>query len=300
MAPRRRSGTLSGNALSYEFQVVGRAEPKAFDLYHSMLTMPGWELLGILLASYLVLNALFALGFLATGGVENAAPGSFADAFFFSVQTMATIGYGAMYPHSLAAHLLVVVESVIGLMVTAVATGLVFVRFSRVRGRVVFSRQVAIGPMDGVPTVMIRVGNARGNRIYDCELKLMLTRTTRTAEGVAIYRTEDLKLVRDVAPTLGQSWMLLHRIDESSPLFGATPESLKAVDAELIAALSGTDDTALQPIHGRFTWESENIVFGARLVDVLTEQGNLVILDLDKFHTVEATRPVPGFPWPRA
>src|SRR5205085_1475466 len=101
-----------------------------------------------------------------------AQPGSFADGFFFSVQTLGTIGYGAMYPVTRLANALVTAESVIGLVVTALATGMVFVRFSRIRGRVVFSRKVTVGPMDGVPTLQVRVGNARSNRIYDVEFRM--------------------------------------------------------------------------------------------------------------------------------
>jgi inward rectifier potassium channel len=234
------------------------------------------------------------------GGLNGARDGAFDDAFFFSVQTMATIGYGVIHPASHVANLIVVSESIVGIVFTAMATGLLFVRFSRVRGRVVFSHKAVISPLEGMPTVQVRVGNGRRNLIYDAELKLMLTRTRHTAEGKVLYRTEDLKLVRSHAPTLGRSWMLLHRIDEESPFFNETPESLKAADAELVAAVTGIDGTALQPVHGRYTWEHFDIEWGARLADVLSEVGNEVILDLDRFHAVEPTPPTPEFAYPKA
>jgi inward rectifier potassium channel len=294
----RRIST-SGNALSYEFRVLGQPPSDWHDLYHWFLRTPWWAALGLIVFVYLFLNAFFGVLYMEAGGIENAEPGSFADAFFFSVQTMGTIGYGAMHPTTRFANALVTVESVVGLLVTALATGMVFVRFSRIRGRVVFCQKVAIAPMDGVPTVQIRVGNARSNRIYDVDLRLSLTRTIRTAEGVSIYRTEELKLVRDRAPTLMQSWMLLHRIDEESPLYGLTPADLKKSDAEISCSLTGTDDMSLQAIHGRYTWEHFDLAWGQRLADVLSEAADgAVVLDLTRFHLLEPTAPTEGFPYP--
>src|SRR6266568_9319957 len=135
----------------YEIRVVGGPAPGLRDLYHSLLRASWWSALAAIVGAYLALNTLFAAVFLATGGVANAAPGSLADAFFFSVQTMGTIGYGSMYPATRLANAVVVAESVSGLLFTALATGLVFVRFSQRRARVAFSEQVAIGPIDGVP-----------------------------------------------------------------------------------------------------------------------------------------------------
>jgi inward rectifier potassium channel len=271
------------------------------DAYHGLMRMSWWALIAIISSVFLLLNALFAGLYLVAGGVANAQPGSFLDAFFFSVQTMGTIGYGAMFPASRAAHALVVVESIVGLLVTALATGLVFVRFSLTRARIVFARHAAIGLMDGVPTVMIRFGNDRSNQIYDAQIRLILTTTTRTAEGVPFYRNFDLTLVRDRAPALARSWTILHRIDERSPLHGQTPESLASTDSELLVTVSGIDDTSLQPIHARWTYEHPFVVWGARLTDVLSEtpEGD-VLLDLGRFHELTPTAPTKDFPWPKA
>jgi inward rectifier potassium channel len=299
MAREVRRNSPSGNQLSYEFRVVGQPAADWRDLYHWYLRLPWWGAVGLIVAFYLVLNLSFGVLYAETGGIQNARPKSFADGFFFSVQTLGTIGYGSMYPTTPLANALVTMESVLGLLVTAIVTGMVFVRFSRIRGRVVFCQKVAISPMDGVPTVQIRVGNARSNRIYDVDLRLSLTRTIRTAEGVAIYRTEDLKLVRDRAPTLMQSWMLLHRIDPSSPLYGLTPEDMKKSDAEISCSLTGTDDISLQAIHGRWTWEHFDVAFGQRLADVLSEAPDgAVVLDLTRFHALEPSSPTEGFPYP--
>jgi inward rectifier potassium channel len=287
--------------LSYSFRVIGSRRGGFRDAYHALLKMPWWDAIGLIVAAYLVLNALFALVYLAIGGVANAAPSSFLDAFFFSVQTMGTIGYGTMFPITRLANFVVVGESIVSLLFTALATGIIFVRFSQTRGRILFSKCAVISPMDGVPTLMIRVGNERRNAIYDAQLHLTLIRTRRTAEGQLFYLNDDLKLARQRAPTLMQSWTMLHRIDETSPLKGATPESLASMDAELSVALSGIDDTSLLPVHGRHTYEHFSIYWGARLVDVLTESpdGNL-LLDLTHFHEVEPTQPTADFPYPRA
>ncbi len=268
-------------------RVVGGPAPGLRDLYHSLLRMSWWSALAVIMGSYLALNALFAIVYLAVGGVANAAPGSFADAFFFSVQTMGTIGYGSMYPATRLANTVVVAESVTGLLVTALATGLVFVRFSQTRARIVFSSRVAIGPMDGVHTLMIRLGNERSGRIVGAHFRLTLVRTTRTAEGVAVYRNEDLPLVRDRADALARSWMILHRIGPGSPLSGDTADTLAASEAELTLSVAGTDETSMQAAHAQHTWMHGSIAWGARLADVLSEtpDGNL-LLDLSRFHDV--------------
>src|SRR5204863_9261444 len=122
---------------------------------------------GVIVVLYFALNAAFAALYMAVGGIANARPGSFADAFFFSIQTMGTIGYGGMMPASRAANLVVSVESVVGLLVTALATGLVFSKFSRSAARIRFSRRVVITPMDGLPTLVFRVGNERSNFVVE-------------------------------------------------------------------------------------------------------------------------------------
>lgn len=283
----------------YEFHIVGGRPVGLRDLYHGLLRVRWWIAMAAIIVAYLALNVLFAGFYLVEGGIHNARPDSFGDAFFFSVQTMGTIGYGAMYPETLIANFLVVAESIIGLLAVALATGLVYARFSLTRARVVFSSRVAIGPMDGVPTLMIRLGNERRrNQIVDAHFRLTLSQTTRTSEGVVMYRSLDLQLVRDRAPIMTRSWTVQHRITEDSPLFGQTPESIHSAETELSLALSGVDETSLHPIHARKLWFDRDIVWGARLADVLseTDEGNM-LLDLRRFHDLEPTEPIPAFPY---
>jgi inward rectifier potassium channel len=271
------------------------------DAYHFFLRISWPAALGNIVALYLALNAVFAVAYLVLGGVENAHRHSFWDAFCFSVQTMGTIGYGSMYPTSAAANVVMIAESVTSLVVTALATGLVFAKFSRSTARVVFSRQAVIGPMNGVPTLMLRVGNERGNAILEASIRLVLTRTERLKEGTTFYRLVDLKLARDRSPAMARSWTVLHTIDETSPLHGASPETLKRDEVELLATLVGTDDTSLQPVHARHRYLDGEIEWGARHADILSEDdhGNL-ILDVRKFHQIVPTTATDAFPYPGA
>jgi inward rectifier potassium channel len=206
-----------------------------------------------------------------------------------------------MYPTSVAANVVMISESVVSLLVTALATGLVFAKFSRSSARVAFSKHAVIGPMDGVPTLMLRVGNERGNAILEATIRVAMMRTEHLKEGTIFYRMIDLKLTRDRSPAMARSWTVLHTIDASSPLFGHTPESAAKEELEILVNLVGTDDTSLQPVHARHTYVDKDILWGARHADVLSEDaaGNLT-LDIRKFDHVTPTDPIDGFPYPRS
>src|SRR6185436_6248344 len=168
---KARPTRVTAPGADYQIRVVGVRATPLRDFYHALLRLPWSVTIAVIAVSFLAWNALFAAGFLLTGGIANARPGSFADAFFFSAQTMGTIGYGAMYPQSMAANMLVVAEAIAGLTLTALATGLVFSKFSRSTARVAFTRQAVISPVDGVPTVMFRMSNERGNQIVDAQVR---------------------------------------------------------------------------------------------------------------------------------
>jgi inward rectifier potassium channel len=280
--------------------VVGASRTTLRDFYHLFLRVRWSIALGWIVAAYLALNALFALAFCVTGGVANARRWSFFDAFCFSVQTMGTVGYGSMYPASAAANVVVIAESVTGLIVTAVATGLVFAKFSRSTGRIAFSRHAVIGPMDGVPTLMLRVGNERGNLILEATVRVSLLRTEHTREGVTFYRMYDLVLSRERSPAMTRSWTVLHPIQPNSPLFGATPESVYKDEVELLVTVVGVDDTSMQPVHARHRYEHDEIVWGARHADILSENPDgTLLVDMNKFHELLPTDPTEGFPYPQ-
>jgi inward rectifier potassium channel len=293
----RRPIRIRAPGASYEVRVVGaRAQPLR-DFYHALLRLSWGVTSAVVTAVFLVSNALFALAYLAVGGVAKARPGSFADAFFFSVQTMATIGYGAMYPESQAANLLVVAQSIVGLMLTALVTGLVFAKFSRSTARVVFSREVVIGPVNGVPTLSFRVGNERGNRIVDVHIRVIMTRTERLQEGAhtsTFYRMLDLKLARESALSLQRSWSVQHPIDAASPLYGATADSMAKDETELAIMIVGMDDISMQPVHASHRYFAHQVAWNARHADILSEsEDGALVLDLRKFHEVERVSSAP-------
>jgi inward rectifier potassium channel len=267
--------------------VVNAPQDLLGDLYHVLLRAPWWVTILVIAGMVLLMNLVFALVFLWTGGVAGAQAGSFRDAFFFSVQTAGTIGYGAMYPQSTAAQLAMLVESIATLVVAAVATGLVFSKFSIPQARLEFAREAVVYRNNGLPTLAFRLANTRGNYILEAQVRVTLTRAETSKEGVFSYRMYDLRLVRDRSPALGRSWQVLHIISEDSPLRGATLESLREQDAELIVTVTGIDGTSSQTVHGRHRYLPEQLRFGCRYADMLKPKpdGRLE-LDFARMHDV--------------
>lgn len=261
------------------------------DLYHWLLMISWLEFLGLIFILYLVTNLLFAFAYLAGGdGIANAQPGDFQDAFFFSIQTMATIGYGSMYPTTPYTHLLVAIEALFGLLGFAIATGLMFARFSKPTARVLFSRVAVICPYNGVPTLMFRVANQRNNWIVEAQLRVTIVLPSEvTSEGHSLRRLYDLKLVRSQTPILTISWMAMHEIDETSPLSGVTEDKLAEWNPEIIVILTGLDETVSQTIHARHLYGASDILWNVRFVDVLSrgKDGDRHI-DYTHFHDVTA------------
>ena len=255
------------------------------DLYHELVRAPWWLTLLSIAAMVLAINVFFALVYVITGGIANAEHGSFADAFFFSVQTVGTIGYGAMYPRSMAANLAVTAESIVSLVALALATGIVFTKFSIPVAKLEFARTAVIFVQDGVRTLAVRMANRRGNFIVEAQVRVTFIRAETTREGVFLYRLYDLKLVRERSSALGRSWTVLHRIDGDSPLRDVTIESLRGADVELLVAVTGIDGTTWQTLHARHRYVPEEFQFGARYADMLSPKpdGRLQ-LDYAKLH----------------
>lgn len=258
------------------------------DPYHLLLTIPWAGFLTLICVGYILANALFALAYILGGdGIENARPGNFLDAFFFSIQTMASIGYGAMYPRSTFANFLVTIESLVGLFGVTMATGLMFARFSRPTARVLFSRVAIVTPYQGVPTLMFRTANKRRNLILEASLRVSLARDEITDEGDFMRRIYDLNLIRNQNPSFSLSWTAMHPIDDRSPLYGVTPEMLDEDETTIIITLSGIDETVGQNIYAHHTFAAKDILWNMRFVDILawTPNGDRYI-DYSHFHDV--------------
>jgi inward rectifier potassium channel len=265
--------------------VVNAPQDVWSDLYHELLRAPWWVTLLAISASLLAVNLLFAIVFLLTGGVANARPGSFADAFFFSVQTLGTAGYGWMYPQSRAANVAVTAESIVSIVVVALSTGIVFTKFSIPVARLEFARNAVIYLQDGVRTLAIRLANRRGNFIVEAQVRVTFIKAETTIEGIFFYRLYDLPLVRDRSSAVGRSWLILHRIEKGSPFEKLTPESIRTEDIELGVAINGLDGTTHQTLHARHRYLPEDFRFGERYADMLSAKpdGRLQ-LDYAKLH----------------
>ncbi|MEI9965701.1 MAG: ion channel [Caulobacteraceae bacterium] len=258
------------------------------DLYHRAMALPLWGVLVLMAGFFMALNLGFAwLYSLDPGGIINLRRGDFLDAFFFSVETFGTIGYGYMAPVSVYANSVMTLETFLGLVYVAIATGLVFARVSRPTARVTFSQHAVVTVFDGVPTLMFRAANRRSNQILEAEVMVTLARDITTSEGHRLRRFEELAVLRARSPLFALTWTVMHRIDPSSPLYGASPESLARDEVELIVVLSGVDDHFAQRIHARHAYGAHEIVWGKRFADVLsvTPDGRRVI-DFRRFHDV--------------
>ena len=281
----------------FKIRVMGQRFAPHADLYYFILTRP-WPVFILLVAlGFVAMNALFALAYTAQpGSIANLKENSVEEAFYFSVQTMATIGYGGMLPATRYGHLLVTVEALFGAIGFAVVTGMTFAEFARPSARVLFSRCAVVGLRDGVPHLMFRMANWRHNQVVEAQLRVLVLVSETTAEGEAMRRQLDLSLVRDRTPLFSLTWTAMHRIEEGSLFHGEhAVERLRAAHAEVILSLTGLDESIGQTIHARHRYDVDEIVWGARFRDVLTvlPDGTREI-DYRNFHEVLPLEPPQG------
>jgi len=285
-APSRPSSVTRSFGTGREVVAIGLVASPLGDLYHWLLTSRWRRFFGLVLVIYLLANTAFALGYLALGdAIDNARPGSFADAFFFSVQTMATIGYGKMAPRTTGANLLMTLEALIGLLGLALVTGVVFAKFARPTARVLFSKVAVVTPFDGVPSLLFRMANSRGSQIAEASVHLVLMRAEVTPEGEPIRRAHELRLTRSRSAFFALTWTVVHPITTESPLHGETAASLAAKDPDLIVTMTGFDDSLSQTVHARHAYGPGEVRWNHRFVDVLgTMPDGRRVLDFRNFH----------------
>ena len=273
---------------SFETRRVGAKAEVFGDVYHALISA-SWPLFlaGVALA-YVMVNAVFATAYLAGGDcIENTRPNSFADAFFFSVQTLATIGYGGMAPRTTYAHIVVAVEALVGLLGFAVGTGLMFTKFARPTTRVLWSNTAVVSKRNGVPHLLFRVANVRSNHIVEATIRVSMLMTETTAEGETMRRFYDMPLVRSQNPIFALTWLVMHPIDERSPMFGKSTEELLTGRAESLAILVGVDGTFSQTVHDRHAYALDDIIENARFADMIgMDPKGKRTLDLGRIHDV--------------
>jgi inward rectifier potassium channel len=258
------------------------------DAYHLLLTMPLAAFFAVMACAFLLINCLFgALYFFDRGGVAGARPGDFGDAFFFSVQTLGTLGYGVMSPRSTFSNLVVTVEVFIGIFNLAVATGLLFARISRPTARIMFSKKAVVTDFEGAPALMFRAANRRRNMVVEADVSVSLLHEVLTAEGTRMRRFEDLPTLRARSPLFSLTWTVIHPIDEASPLFGMTRERLLADRGEILVVIKGLDETFVATIHARASYTPHEIIWGGKLADIISYGADgLAAIDFSRFDEV--------------
>lgn len=286
-ADKKRSITVQVGKM--EFVKLNATRTELRDAYHWILslTWTGFTLLAIGL--FLGLNVIFALAYVAGGAcIAEMRPHSFAGAFFFSAETLATVGYGHMHPATTYGHVVVTLELMTGMLWTAVMTGLIFVRFSRPMARILFSDCLAIAPVNGVPTLVLRLANMRHQPLAEARFRLVLHRDEHTTEGETMRRFHDLKLQVESVIMFPAVLTLRHTMDESSPMHGATPESLKAGDTRFMCSVVCTDTVINAPLQSYEGYLASEVRFGERFVEVYADSpdGKLFV-DYALFHDTE-------------
>jgi inward rectifier potassium channel len=274
---------------SYEFKKKGISRFDLRDPYHLAIALTWPQFLSALLALYLAANVVFGtLFWLVPGSVANARSDSFADVFFFSIETLATVGYGEMYPATPYGHVVVAIEIVCGLAFTAILTGLTFVRFSRPRAKMVFAANPVVAMHNGKPTLMVRIANGRAAVLTDAAAKLNVLLSETTAEGNLFRRAQELRLERAHIPIFPLSWTLIHVLDEHSPLHGYDAARAIAADARVFVTLEARDPTLATTVQDIRTYAPEDIRFGMRYADAVTaaEDGTPVV-DLTRIGALE-------------
>jgi len=272
-----------------EFLKFNTARHDWRDSYHAILSLSWPKFAAFVLGVYLGLVLVFAAAY-AVGGkcVAEMTPGYFPDAFFFSVETLATVGYGHMYPTGVYGHVVTTLEIVTGTFWLAIMTGLVFVRFSRPTARIVFSKTVVISPFDGKPTLMLRVANLRHTSVAEAEFRMIFMRDEVVQEGDVFRRFYPLKLQFDRLITFPAALTLRHVIDERSPLYEATPETLAASDARLIASVVCIETVISATVQSRQDYSWDEFRFGERFVEIYNDVGNRrLTVDYGRLHDTE-------------
>ena len=272
-----------------EIVAVGVKHSFGRDFSHRAMTVSWPRFVAGTALVFVLINALFALAYLAGNApVSAVAEPNFIQYFYFSIETLATVGYGDMHPQTHYGHMLASLESFTGIFCIALMTGLIFARFSRPQARILFADVPVISTYDGKPVFMLRLANERHNAIGDATAKLWFLRGYTTSEGRKFRGFVEMKLMRNENPTFQLSWTLFHIIDETSPLFGMTQEDMEKADANFTVTINGLDENSAQTVHARKAYAFADLRWGHRYADILTTEEGRTRLDYGKFHDTEA------------
>jgi len=280
---------------SFNVRRLGLGLLESFAPYHVLLTMSWVSFFSVVCVTYLVLNLVFAVAYLGCGPEALVGTGAtmlgsrFSQAFFFSIQTFATIGYGQIAPSGMAANIVVTVEALVGLMYQALATGLLFARFTRPSAALLFSSRAVIGPYGDGKALMFRIVNQRRTEIIELQAQVLFSAIEADERGGTVRRYWALSLERNKVTFFPLSWTIVHPIDSASPLAGRTPEDLTRTEAEILVLLSGTDEALEQTVHARSSYRADEIVWNARFQTMFLPSDGTprVSVDITRVHEIE-------------
>ena len=272
-----------------EIKKIGNRDKWTLDLYHKLLIFSWPKFFLIYVLFFFLFNLIFAFAYWIFPNSISNINGSFWLSFAFSVQTFSTVGYGVFSPHSEWAHIIVIIESVLSVFVTAVLTGLTFAKFSRPSARILFSKNILINTFDGKRTLMFRIGNLRANQIAEAQVRMVVLKSHTTIEGERIRRQTDINLVRSSSLFFAFTWTIMHIIDEQSPFFGLTLDKIKEQKLEIGISLIGYDETFSQNIQASCVYRAEDIIFDKYFEDVfMLKDGVVSSINYNKFHLLKS------------
>ena len=287
---RRREPASVVSLRNYTLTKKGVSRYDWADPYRLAVELSWPQFLALLFAVYVTVTAVFGvLYLLVPGAVANAKPHVFADHFFFSLETLATVGYGYMYPATIYGHVVAGTEILTGVTFTAILTGLTFGRFSKPRAKFIFAEHPVVSVYNGRATLMLRVGNGRTGVLADARVKIGVLISEVSAEGAHFRRTHELSLARHTIPVFPLTWTIMHEIDDHSPLFGMTTESFRASDVRMFVSLEARDPLLATVVHELRDYAPTDVIFGARYVDMIGEdEEGRPCADMTKISEVEA------------
>lgn len=269
---------------------------ESFNFYHYLVTVSWTKFILIVFVGYIAINLLFAFIYYLIGA-ENLAGvtaldgfGKFLAVFFFSAQTFTTVGYGHISPVGIESNIVAALESLIGLLALALATGLLYGRFSRPIARLLFSKHSIIARFKGMKAYQFRVANKQRSQMINVEVTIMLTILENT-NGVNVRKYYNLKLEYPKINMFPSVWTVNHPIDEDSPMFGMTQDTLMKGEAEIMILLKGYDDTFSQDVHTRYSYRAEEVMWGAKFVNIFGQEDDgtptIDVDRIDEFQKVE-------------
>jgi inward rectifier potassium channel len=266
-----------------------------YNAYNTLLSLPIPRLLAMMVAGYFATNLLFASLYWLAGpdalaGTARAPLGRFEDCLFFSVQTLATIGYGKLVPASRVANILVALEALVGLLGFAILSGLLFARFTRPTAKIRFSRNALIAPYRNGWALMFRLVNLRSHDLTDVHAVVSFARWIEE-DGTRRRRFDQLALERDAILFMPLHWVIVHPITEASPLRGFTQAGLAGADPEVVCLISAADETFAQTVHAKTSYDKSDLAWGAQFVDMYLPDTDRVAIDLNRLHEIEPVAP---------